>query len=322
MIEYTCIRKRRAKRGAVMGYLLKDKDGRIVDLTAREVKCLFTSNCITLTNLSLTKDGRLVDKKENKDKIGKRQQSLENIKKMMAKAKLMGRLEELESACNRLVYLMHLTDTQHILYIPDEVELVCSYATSKVHKRLKELSGSIAVVGGQNVTSFVMLFADCRFDSIDCSLMCTDNAYYMSDMFCNCKVPILDLSSFNTENVLECAGMFSASTIDKLNISSFNTEQIRDFSNMFSTCRAREIYFPTILYTGAATNMEGMFRHLKTIKLDLSYFKIPAECNANKIFENLMVNKLIIHERLRLYYDLMKDDIYAKDIEWVDYVPV
>jgi len=60
-MEYECITKFRDKNNRIKGYRLRDKNGRTVEESAEKVKKAIACGNVTVSNLTLTSDGRLVD---------------------------------------------------------------------------------------------------------------------------------------------------------------------------------------------------------------------------------------------------------------------
>ena len=90
MVTCKCINKFRDKHNAIIGYRLKDTTGKCIDVTSDQVKVAIKNNQITVTNLTLTSDGRLVEHKENNIAVNNtknpssKQTSLENELKELA----------------------------------------------------------------------------------------------------------------------------------------------------------------------------------------------------------------------------------------------
>lgn len=61
MIICECIEKFRDKHNLIVGYRLRDSEGQIVDMWAAELKSAIKESRISVVNLELKKDGRLVD---------------------------------------------------------------------------------------------------------------------------------------------------------------------------------------------------------------------------------------------------------------------
>lgn len=64
MIQVRCIKKYRDKSGRIYGYRLADMDGRVQDVDAEDLKEAIENNLVIVSNLTLTSDRRLIDKKE------------------------------------------------------------------------------------------------------------------------------------------------------------------------------------------------------------------------------------------------------------------
>ena len=64
MIQAKCIQKFRDKNNHIIGYRLQDINGQTQDVQADNLKQAIKSNHINILNLTLTKDGRLVDSSE------------------------------------------------------------------------------------------------------------------------------------------------------------------------------------------------------------------------------------------------------------------
>lgn len=61
MIQATCIQKFRDKRGVIVGYRLQDSNGAVNDVNSLQLKQAIRDGRVSITNLRLTSDGRLVD---------------------------------------------------------------------------------------------------------------------------------------------------------------------------------------------------------------------------------------------------------------------
>lgn len=64
-MEVMCINKRRNKDNLIYAYDLVDGDGTIKTFTTRELKHAVRNGFLTVRNLTMTSDGRLVDKKKS-----------------------------------------------------------------------------------------------------------------------------------------------------------------------------------------------------------------------------------------------------------------
>ena len=65
MITVTCTEKLRDKNNRIVGYELQDCNGKKMRFTSEQVKQAVFLQQITVTNLKLTSDGRLIDNTES-----------------------------------------------------------------------------------------------------------------------------------------------------------------------------------------------------------------------------------------------------------------
>lgn len=66
MIQAKCIEKFRDEHNKIYGYRLQDINEQTQDVTPSDLKSAILNNQISVTNLTLTSDGRLIDKKPEK----------------------------------------------------------------------------------------------------------------------------------------------------------------------------------------------------------------------------------------------------------------
>lgn len=65
MILATCIQKFRDKNNIIIGYRLQDSNGAVIDVEPQKLKAVILSGQLEVSNLKLTSDGRLIDKRES-----------------------------------------------------------------------------------------------------------------------------------------------------------------------------------------------------------------------------------------------------------------
>ena len=70
MIQVKCIKKFRDKHNKIIGYRLVDTNGNMQDVKAEKLKEVLSTGKLSIVNLTLTKDGRLVNTSENDTKSG------------------------------------------------------------------------------------------------------------------------------------------------------------------------------------------------------------------------------------------------------------
>lgn len=68
MVKATCIEKLRDKNGTIKGYVLQDCNGVQMKFNSEQVKQAIFLQQLTVTNLKLTSDGRLIDNNDSSNK--------------------------------------------------------------------------------------------------------------------------------------------------------------------------------------------------------------------------------------------------------------
>lgn len=63
MISATCIQKIKTESGRIQSYILQDIQGKVVEISAIELKQAMQNNQIRVVNLKLTKDNRIANTK-------------------------------------------------------------------------------------------------------------------------------------------------------------------------------------------------------------------------------------------------------------------
>lgn len=71
MVKATCIEKLRDKNGTIKGYVLQDCNGVQMKFNSEQVKQAIFLQQLTVTNLKLTSDGRLIDNNNSTKPIEK-----------------------------------------------------------------------------------------------------------------------------------------------------------------------------------------------------------------------------------------------------------
>ena len=161
MIKAICIQKFK-KNNRIYGYRLQDSQGNTKDVYADQLKQAIKNQQINIINLTLPSDNRLIDTtptQQPQPKISEEQR----IKNMIAKSKTLGfPVKEIPTACNHKCYLISKSETQHIIYIPDDVtHLNEDYYILTFTKHIKELQGTIKVIGGHNLKNSDTMFRKC-----------------------------------------------------------------------------------------------------------------------------------------------------------------
>lgn len=94
MVELKCIEKLRDKHGKIYKYKLIDSLGQSLDITADELKKAIKNEQLRVTNLALTKDNRLVDKKLRQSKEEKEGTSSYHTKSYIITSKIVEHISD------------------------------------------------------------------------------------------------------------------------------------------------------------------------------------------------------------------------------------
>lgn len=292
MLQAKCIQKFK-KNNTIYAYRIQDFQGNTRDVYSDQLKQAIRNNEINIVNLRLTSDNRLVSttltqqtQKSTSTKYKTSKISNKQIQSIIDKAKLLGiHTEELPTACNHKCYLISMSDTQHIVYIPDDVTKLNQTALAAVFTfSIKYLQGSLKVVGGKNIKDASFMFYKCQAQSIDLSSFDTSSVLDMHNMFYNCEAKSIDLRKLNTSNVIDMQHMFEWCKAQSLDLSSFDTSKVTNMKRMFYNCQAKLIDISSF-DTSKVINMDRMFCDCQAKSLDLSSFNTSKVTNMNCMFE-------------------------------------
>jgi len=321
MFQATCIEKIRDENNNIIGYKIIGKDKKPISVKSESLKKAIKSGQLEVTNITLTSDNRLINKKPVTSL-----KQINNIESLLNRVKSLGyTLNTFDTACGHKCYIASSMDhLKHWFIIPDDVkciydqfvqQLIC-YGDSKIYEYMSNIEGALKVVGGKNLISTECMFDGCVVQSIDLSSFNTSNVTNMYKMFYHCKAHSLDLSSFNTSNVTNMKWMFEdckAQSIDlssfdtskvtdmhsmfhgckvqSLDLSSFNTSKVKDMDYMFANCEAQSINL-TSFNTSKITNMQFMFSSCGAQSIDLSSFDTSKVTNMAGMFEDCKAQSL------------------------------
>ena len=205
------------------------------------------------------------------------------IKDMLAKAKLLNCLKEISTFCHHKCYLISMSDTQHLVYIPDDVTEPNYNTRHTFTNNIKYLQGSLKIVGGKNLKDANFMFYECQAQSIDLSNLDTSNVTDMKCMFDGCTAQFLDISSFNTSKVTNMLAMFYDCQAQSLDLSRFDTSNVTDMDSMFRNCQAQSLDLSSF-NTSKVTSMHAMFHKCQAQSIDLSSFNTSKVTNMEYMF--------------------------------------
>lgn len=260
--EYRCVEKYRMPNGAVAWFKLQNtKDlGQFMIVSKFVLKLALQHNVYRVTNLILTKNNRIREKKESICEVLGTEDDFcfdssinpyAELERKIARASLCHRVKKLSTECSHYCYLLDESpnneDKKYTLYIPKNVVSITGNVETKLvspeninivfqpktmqNAGQKEISVSetlarlvnakMKVVGGDNVRNYSYLFRLTNFKELDLSQMKTDNATNMCAMFKNSYTKILKLGSFNVSKVKFMDEMFMQCFACELDLSSF-----------------------------------------------------------------------------------------------------
>ena len=289
MIVGTCVEKYTEGK-KIIGYQISFEDGKTYYMTNRRLKELMRANALKLTNYTLTKDNRLLPKGKQEEKK-EEFKDIEELKQYIGKLKLLGRVEEIQTCCKHICYLVNVNYLKHILYIPDTVEDLNSI-TLDFTKHIQDLKGTMYVYGGKGLQCTSNMFQNSCLSFVDFTHFRTDNVIAMNYMFAYSHIKILDLRTFNTEKVKEMMGMFSHCEAKQINLSSFKTPVLKNVKYMFQSCPIQEILDVSTLDTSNVIQMEGMFRSCTAKKIIFGDFNTQEVASMESMFNNCSAEEL------------------------------
>lgn len=315
MIQAKCIEKFRDKQGKIYGYKIQDKNGREKNVTSKELKCAIECKQLEVVNLTLTKDGRLIDKKVDTQIESNKFPTDQEIQNIIAKSRMLGlRVDEILTEDNNKCYLIYRTKNELLLLIPSDVTESPRFLFQNSYIQKAE------VLGGSGLINTKKMFADCAAQELNLSKFDTSNVINMDEMFYGCKTKKLDLSSFNTHKVVNISRMFFGCRAKTLNISNFDTSKVTDMGGLFKSCWVDDIDL-SVFNTSNVTNMAGMFSYCKFKQLDLSNFDTSNVTDMGSMFYNSNIEILDISsfnlsniiDMRRMFTDCKSKNIIATD---------
>ena len=264
MIQATCIQKFK-KNNRIYGYRLQDSQGNTKDVYADQLKQAIRNQQIAIINLTLTSDNRLIDTtpaSQSQQKQPKISEEEQKIKNLILKATTLGlTLKEIPTYCKHKCYLISQSPTQHLIYIPDDVDrLNKNECNLYFTKYIKDLQGTLKIVGGENLQDSTFMFYKCKAQFLDLHSFNTSKVTDMKGMFKECKVKSLELSNFDTSKVTDMLSMFQFCEAQSIDLSNFNTSNVTDMGFMFDNCKVQSIDLSNF-NTSKVTGISYMFQY-------------------------------------------------------------
>lgn len=304
MIICTCIQKHYDKNNKIIGYTIKDNEGKVLNIYADALKEHIRNNVVNVTNLTLTSDNRLVDK-GIQDTTEQQIITAENV---LQKAAMLGsRVMEVFSVkpdfefgyCkwdkdkSDTFFIIEKAHNNYIIAIPKDMKTPFSLGTlrDKNHKEVI-LRGNVTVVGGESLTSLERVFQNTHFNKVDISKMDCSNIENMVCTFQLADIGELDMRNSTIKNVTNMSSLFASATINKLKFDGIDTSKVRYMGSLFYNCKLSENLDLSILNTKSVSHMSSIFQYAVIPSINMNglngtnLFTITDmfnECNSNQI---------------------------------------
>ena len=294
-MNYTCIKRVRTSSNKIIKYKLQDNTGKIIEVYPKELKQAIRENKITVVNLTLTSDNKLLYK-------GHMSSRQDELRKLLLKSKMLGLpIIECNTACKHKIYIVSKSQYKHLVIIPDDVKVIAitadirygvqldeSNTCTEFARALTQLHGTIKVIGGAGLISTSQMFnyiiEGGRLDVLDLSDLNTSNVKDMSGMFSNINVHKLILGDMNTSKVETMQDMFGVATIDEVDLSKLQTDNVKNLSLMFRAFDTREDLVLSNFNTSSVIDFEGMFYSTTSPIIDITNFNFSNAENINNMF--------------------------------------
>lgn len=302
-MNFECIRVTRDNGLVITGYVVKFGNGSNIYYTKEKLIDAIKNHNMKIDNIELCDNDIVI--KEVYDPV----ESEEKLKKLINRViTLGGTVEEIETACNNIVYLMN-TNKTNILYIPSNVTHPLNINKYRPLKtRINSLSGTLKVIGGNNIIYLNNLFDDCRLDILDLRDFNMENAEMANEMFKYAQIKKLIFGeNTNTKKVMNMDQMFYAFKGEIIGLEFIDTSQVKYMKEMFEVCEISSLNLSKFNLSNVK-DAKAMFANSKIEKLDLGSLSL-SEIDKNKrdyIFHNAKIKEIILSKRDIEAWDLKK----------------
>lgn len=255
MIKAICIEKIRNKNNVITSYVLKDTDGKTVNMPPDKVKLMMQTNQLDVINLKLTSDNRLISVEAPKQKE-KKTDTTETVKdtsrdKVIAKAKMLGlSIVILRTPNNEKCYLMTQNEKSHILYFPDTITE--RFDIHDYSETMENIRGKVRVIGGKHITSIKDYLCNTLLDEVDFSGFIAERINNVKGLFEKCNINAIDVSNINFHPNVRLDHMLDNSDIRKIKATNLKQFDITGIIESRSLYNVEEIHLNSKLYIEAA----------------------------------------------------------------------
>lgn len=306
-VKLICVDKLKDKYNKIYSYVLVDNNNGVVSFSPYELKTLMKNNIVTVSNLKLTSDNKIISSniKSIRNTIQKNYVLItRNIIELIDKPKALSfkTVKNIEGIIDKAELLGTYNTTwlrEHILLLENSESLIiASDVTIELDGTIENPGGYSGLFSGtsftsinlnnvntSNINNMALMFFKCHAERISFGTIDTSNVTNMFCMFYMCRVKELDLRVFDVSKVEDMGGMFHSCSATKINISGWKTPMLKDTSNMFAYCDVTELDFSGF-DTSKVTNMSSMFMCCLVDMLDLSSFDTSKVLCMEYMFNN------------------------------------
>ena len=304
-MRVSCTEKLRDSNGKIIKYKLVGFRGMTKIVNAEELKTAMRNKEVAVSNLTLTSDNRLVDKKGTtnipvvfdvngeiqKEVVNKHNYSeLDTLIDSIIRQSLERDIpiKEIPTECGNICYLISKTDIEHMLLIPNSVTHLNKDHTPSswtFTKHIKHLRGEIKVIGCTGLIDAAAMFANCEAQKIDMFNTDTSKVKNMKAMFLDCNAQDINLARLNTQNVENMFAMFMRCRAHTIDFSNFKTSKVTTMYAMFFCCHTTRIKLNSF-DTHNVTEMGSLFNGCVTNELDISSFNTSKVTRMPDMFAN------------------------------------
>ena len=262
MIDVKCISKIRNEQGIITGYQLQDNNGNIKVVQANELKEAIKRGEVNCTNLQLTSDNRLIDKKDG-------------IEKLVVKTRVIGGTRDIEygNATYRVkagkVLLLKVHIRKGEFEIPNFVDgTIFDDEDEETGKSPFSDCEAIKLKNNSKLNNFNSLFTNCQnLRYIDLSRCNMHKITSTIRMFYNCNsLETVVLNGADMSNIQETSFMFSECTsLKRIDFSKTKFKHVQNMSFMFYGSTELETVCLEGINIPELKSMSSMFRYCKKL---------------------------------------------------------
>jgi len=282
MIKAICLNQIKVARGNTL-YYLQDEQGVKKYFNSDELKQLMRSNQISVSNLKLTTDNRLI-------KIEKKQEPLTGYALLIQRFKVLNKVINIKTNDFKTAYLANLGNNKSLLWIPDDVQKFCFNDLVDI-----KIDSDLKVVGGKGLTTINNLFHTLCFNTLDLSELDVTNVLDFGQLFRYSTIKNVKLGIFNSVNAVSMANMFEGAKIGNIDLRSLKTGNVRIMDYMFANATIGNGNFTVENFdTSKVESMMYMFINFESNNaiLDLSNFNTSNVKDMNNMFRGCTYNEI------------------------------